>query len=133
MIPKGFSGDVGPGFVFINILVNIGRGVWVILETAGRGVSWGRIAAFSTVVLRAVSLEVSSSLTGETGRVGHVVQVDGGGGVAGFFCKVNLGAEWMGLSFWSGGGRGRWGAFGRRESVNSGGSSTEGWLLNDSR
>ena len=95
--------------------------------------SWGRIATFSTVVLRTLGLEVSSSLTGETGCIGHVVQVDGGGGVAGFFCKVDLSAEWMHLSFWSGGGRGRWGVFRRRESVNSGGSSMEGWPLNDSR
>ena len=129
----GFSGDVGPGFVFVDILINVSGGGWVVLGTAGRGVSWGCIAAFSTVVLRAVSLEVSSSFTGEAGRISHVVRVDGGGGVASFFCKVDLSAEWMGLSFWSGSERGRWGAFRRRESENSGGSSMEGWPLNDSR
>ena len=129
----GFSGDVGPGFVFIDILINVGGGGWVVLGTAGRGVSWGRIAAFSTVVLRAVSLKMSGSFTGETGRIGHVVWVDRGGGVASFFCEVDFGTEWVGLSFWSGSGRRRRGAFRRRESADSGRSSTKGWSLNDSR
>ena len=86
----GFSGDVGPSFVFIDILINVGRGVWVVLGTAGRGVSWGRIAAFSTVVLRAVSLKVSGLFTGETGCVSHVTRVDGGGGIVRFWLSNNL-------------------------------------------
>ena len=133
MISMGFSGDVGPGFVFVNIFIDVGGGGWVVLGTAGGGMSWGCIAAFSTVVVRAVGLKMSGSFTGKTGCISHVAWVDGGGGAAGFFCEVDFGMEWVGLSFWSSGGRRRWGAFRRGESANSGGSSMEGWSLDDSR
>ena len=127
----GFSGDISPGFVFIDIFIDICGEGQVILGAAGRRVSWSCVAAFSAVVLGTVSLKVSRSFAGETSHVSHIARVDERRGTVGFFCEINFGAEWVGLLFWSRSGRGRWSALQRRGSVNGGGSSTKGWLLND--
>ena len=100
----GFSSDVGPGFVFIDVFVGVrGEGL-VVSGAVGRGVSWGCIATFSAVVFRAMSLKVSGLFASETGCVSHVARVNKRRGVSGFLCEINFSAEWVGLSFRSGSG-----------------------------
>ena len=98
------SSDISPGFVFVDVFIDICKEGWVVLGAAGRRVSWGCVATFSAVIFRAVSLEVSRLFAAETNYVSHVARVDEGRGIIDFFCEINFSMEWVGLSFWSEGG-----------------------------
>ena len=72
----GFSSNIYPGIIFIDVFVNISGEDGVILGAAGSRVAGGGIAAFSIIIFGAVSLKVSRLLAGETDCIGHVARVE---------------------------------------------------------